>query len=96
MNGSFESYVEILHYPKERSVLETKLTVHISLVKIKILQVLEDVLITSEDKNWTCVKYLVENVIFEGFWTSRDNATWIASQTEISRIRKGQRKTQID
>ena len=48
MNGSFESYVGILHYPKDRSVLETKLTVRISLVKINILQVLEDVSITSE------------------------------------------------
>ena len=48
MNGSFESYVEILHYPKERSVLETKLTVLISLVEINILQVLKDVSITSD------------------------------------------------
>ena len=51
LNGSFESYVGNLHYPKERSVLETKLMVRISLVSINKLQVLEDVLITSEDKN---------------------------------------------
>ena len=45
----FQIVSRFLHYPKETSVLETKLTVRMSLVEINKKQVLEDISITSEE-----------------------------------------------